>query len=190
VEKIKCYMLMETESARLYVRRYSKSPGCSVSASGVHNKIELISEDAKSVISDIFESEKRKLVSCECGYKFKDDDPAVYSIIDVYSRSDTGELVELRNADVGAMWFSDTYPWKGPDRKSLVVRTPGGDWPIDMQASNCDKKDDKTHKCWVRHGKPPEVTVDKNGNTCGAGAGSILIKGYHGFLRNGYLERC
>lgn len=28
----------------------------------------------------------------------------------------------------------------------------------------------------------------KDGNTCGAGAGSIAQKRYHGFLRNGYLE--
>ena len=31
------------------------------------------------------------------------------------------------------------------------------------------------------------VHVDKSGDTCAAGAGSILIGGYHGFLHNGYL---
>jgi hypothetical protein len=29
------------------------------------------------------------------------------------------------------------------------------------------------------------VTVGKSGNTCAAGAGSIAVDGYHGFLRNG-----
>lgn len=51
------------------------------------------------------------------------------------------------------------------------------------------------HKCWVRHGTPPQevVHVDKNGVTCGAGAGSIAIQpsgqnpGWHGFLHNGEL---
>lgn len=45
------------------------------------------------------------------------------------------------------------------------------------------------HKCWVRHGDPKtgSVHVDKDGVTCGAGAGSILSGSYHGFLHGGYL---
>jgi hypothetical protein len=39
----------------------------------------------------------------------------------------------------------------------------------------------------VRHGTPPDVTVDKNGLTCNAGGGSIQVPGWHGFLRNGEL---
>lgn len=31
------------------------------------------------------------------------------------------------------------------------------------------------------------ITVDKNGTTCAAGAGSISAGPYHGFLRNGQL---
>lgn len=48
------------------------------------------------------------------------------------------------------------------------------------------------HKCWIRHGAPSEamLTVDKQGVTCQAGAGSILCGKYHGFLRCGYLEEC
>lgn len=37
-------------------------------------------------------------------------------------------------------------------------------------------------------GNPPIITVNKNGLTCKAGAGSIYHKsgsGWHGFLRNG-----
>jgi hypothetical protein len=45
--------------------------------------------------------------------------------------------------------------------------------------------DDGEHRCWVRHGEPPRITVDKNGPTCQAGAGSILAGDYHGFLRDG-----
>jgi len=61
---------------------------------------------------------------------------------------------------------------------------------IDGPANNCTRKDDpgqKHHHCWVRHGVPPSITVDKNGPTCEAGAGSILTKNWHGFLRNGML---
>ena len=50
-------------------------------------------------------------------------------------------------------------------------------------------EDARPHKCWVRHGDPRTgiVTVDKNGVTCGAGAGSIATRGWHGFLREGML---
>lgn len=108
------------------------------------------------------------------------------------------------------------YPQRcGPDGRYLTVRTPGGDWVVDGRASNCDSpcvscgvpyllhfsggqhghdanacpnyEDARPHKCWVRHGDAPSITVDKNGVTCGAGAGSILAGSYHGFLRGGRL---
>jgi hypothetical protein len=114
----------------------------------------------------------------------------------LYRRTDTGEVVgTLRDAPVGAMWFADWYPdhycnpQLGPG-KCLIVKTPGGDWVIDQQASNCTMPDDvhqEKHHCWILHGTPPEITVDKNGVTCGAGAGSISRPNYHGFLQNGYL---
>ncbi|MGA3265490.1 MAG: hypothetical protein ABSE16_01555 [Verrucomicrobiota bacterium] len=101
----------------------------------------------------------------------------------------------------------------GPDGMSLVVRMPGGhDWGIDGRCSNCDSpcarcakpyhqcqcrypegyKDSHPHQCWVRHGAPPKLTVDKGapGQSCKAGAGSIIVPGWHGFLRNGILEPC
>jgi len=79
----------------------------------------------------------------------------------------------------------------GPDGRTLIVRCPDGhDWIIDSRASNCTKKDDNAHWCWVRHGKPEDGTlhVDKNGNTCAAGAGSIDTGKWHGFLHNGELH--
>jgi hypothetical protein len=94
----------------------------------------------------------------------------------------------LRDAMPGAMWDADWMPdrFKGPDGRCLVVVCPDGyQWMIDGQASNCTRPDDSEHKCWVRHGEPPNITVDKNGNTCQAGGGSIGTSGYHGFLRDG-----
>ena len=69
----------------------------------------------------------------------------------------------------------------------LVVCPSGQSWDIDSRASNCTMPDDRTHRCWVRHGEPPNLTVDKAGKTCAAGAGSIIAGSYHGFLRNGEL---
>ena len=72
----------------------------------------------------------------------------------------------------------------------MVVLPNGHTWDIDGRASNCDMKDERTHRCWVRHGEPPNITVDKGGHTCHAGAGSIIGGEWHGFLRNGVLEEC
>ncbi|HEX3800262.1 MAG TPA: hypothetical protein VH413_16320 [Verrucomicrobiae bacterium] len=64
-----------------------------------------------------------------------------------------------------------------------------------VAGSGCKKfmpADDDKHRCWTRRGEPPNVTVGKSefGPTCGAGAGSIIVPGWHGFLRNGVLEPC
>jgi hypothetical protein len=78
------------------------------------------------------------------------------------------------------------FHWDNCDGNHLHVITPSGEeWDIDGQASNCTMKDDRTHRCWVRTGDPPNVTAGKNGHTCSAGAGSIAVPGYHGFLRGG-----
>lgn len=108
----------------------------------------------------------------------------------IWRRLDTGE--EFYGKDpVGAMWYcpedQQQHYAPGPDGRTLFVQTPGGVWNIDSRGSNCTLPDDDEHRCWVRHGVPPEITVDKVGKTCAAGAGSILIGDYHGFLQNGYL---
>lgn len=116
------------------------------------------------------------------------------SWIPIYKRTDTGEEMYLSDAPVGAIWraewYEDMKELCGEDGKSYIVKTPGGDWAIDSKASNCTKPDDNLHKCWCRHGEAPNFTVNKVGNTCAAGAGSIIIGKYHGFLRNGELTDC
>lgn len=119
-------------------------------------------------------------------------------------RVDTGELVaeavwSLSMCRIpGAMFW-----WKVQDKAAderqrgahqfasgpqLTVILPGGHpWNIDGRASNCTLPEDFEHRCWVRHGEPPAITVDKDGLTCAAGAGSIQVDGWHGFLRNGEL---
>lgn len=103
-------------------------------------------------------------------------------------------------------------PWTGPDGLTLTVRLPdGSDWIVDGEASNCTRTQygpqeiedadgvrrmhekvwlGRTHWCWVRHGDPRtgRVTVDKNGTTCNAGAGSIQSARWHGFLTDGELR--
>lgn len=117
----------------------------------------------------------------------------------VAGNSVSAELRERCGAEAapaGAMWVAG---WLGDHRGGpylcgrppdgwLVVRLPNGhDWMPDLRCSNCTLPDDDEHRCWVRHGAPPDVTVDKAGRTCAAGAGSIASGGYHGFLRGGFL---
>lgn len=116
---------------------------------------------------------------------------------EIWSREDNDERFEVSSyyeLPVGAMfyatWYEDLKDYLGPDGHCLAVVTPGGVWIIDSRASNCGLPDDSVHKCWVRHGTPPMITVDKNGITCVAGGGSIQIGTYHGFLRNGKLTNC
>ncbi|TIL30048.1 hypothetical protein [Mesorhizobium sp.] len=107
----------------------------------------------------------------------------------------TGEELSGANLPNGALWVANgdpgLYP-KGPDGLAVCCRIPGGHtWHIDSRCSNCTKPDDKEHRCWVRHGTVGEaIHVDKNGNTCAAGAGSIAVPGFHGFLHHGVLRDC
>jgi hypothetical protein len=71
---------------------------------------------------------------------------------------------------------------------NVVCVTPGEPWYIDARAANCTKVADFSHRCWVRHGTLGGcIHVDKDGNTCSAGNGSIQRGAFHGFLHQGEL---
>jgi hypothetical protein len=133
-------------------------------------------------------------LTCKCGKVATWNGSGFHRI---FRRVDTGEELGgfASKLPPGACYDATWYhEWRtGPDGRALVVILPNGHgWFIDGEASNCTKKGDKEHRCWCRHGRPEDGTlhVDKNGNTCSAGAGSIQSGGYHGFLRNGHLEEC
>jgi hypothetical protein len=115
----------------------------------------------------------------------------------IYVNTDTGEEVDSPYDTIGACFdygpFYDRVSRKertGLDGESWCVILPNKRmWLIDSRASNCDMKHDNDHRCWIRHGTPgqPDFTVNKSGHTCGAGAGSILVDDYHGFITNGFL---
>lgn len=143
--------------------------------------------------------DRRWPTHCVCGYQFTEGDAwQTWSTL-IYRRTDTGTEHVLHTdapddaptAPPGATWDAWWLPdcWRGPDGIALMVRLPNGrDWAVDSEASNCTRKGEP-HACWVRHGDPREcrVTVDKAGDTCTAGAGSILVDDYHGFLQGGVL---
>jgi hypothetical protein len=121
-----------------------------------------------------------------------------------WRRTDTGEtFAHPGQFPIGAIWDApwmvtgDGYDRKGgfalgglneQDGRWLVVRLPNDhDWCIDSRARNCTLPNDNDHRCWIRHGEPPNITVDKVGKTCAAGGGSIQAGDFHGFLRNGEI---
>lgn len=118
---------------------------------------------------------------------------------DLYQAPDGGEFT-TDTAEPGDLLYvecwkgygeSCPYSWTNCAGYHLYCVLPTGrHWVIDSRAQNCTMPQDKEHRCWVRHGDPENgdvVHVDKLGHTCGAGAGSIAVEGYHGFLHNGSL---
>lgn len=107
-----------------------------------------------------------------CSYTFEPTDEWQLFQEMIFVRKDTGEEMTLRDCPPGAMWDASWYDEKGPDGKSLVVRTPGGDWHVDGEA--------KGGGGWTRTGEVPLLTVTP----------SILQPSYHGWLREGFLVSC
>ncbi len=127
---------------------------------------------------------------CTCGYEFSNRAARQYHPIRMWQNQETGEILQRKNFPVGALWrntWLESNPhYRGEDGQSWSVLTPGGEWAIDGPCSNCTRPTE-LHHCWCRHGVAPNFTVDKTGNTCSAGGGSILVGEYHGFLRDGKL---
>jgi hypothetical protein len=133
-----------------------------------------------------------------CSYPFCKE-PGCGNTREEWRRTDTGETTWNYPAEFGpgAMWPVQHKPgecwahWTNCSGTHIEVILPdGGSWDIDSRASNCTLKDDGEHRCWIKHGNLPFLTVDKAGTTCRAGAGSIISNGekhWHGFLRNGEL---
>lgn len=95
--------------------------------------------------------------------------------------------VDQHHSEGGRGWCPGR--WSNCDGLHLHARCPNNnDWDIDSRASNCTLPDDLEHRCWIRHGEPPLIQVDKNGLTCNAGAGSIQAGDYHGFLHEGVFS--
>ncbi|TGT72893.1 hypothetical protein EN802_13520 [bacterium M00.F.Ca.ET.159.01.1.1] len=152
------------------------------------------------------DSDPRWPTACSaCGRLFGAEDPFQLFSRQIYVCEATGACTTLEKAPVGscwdAWWISERRKegptgcayMVGPDHRSLTVKLPGNhDWLIDSRAKNCTMPDDNEHFCWVRHGRPEDGTlhVDKNGHTCAAGAGSIAVPGFHGFLHHGVLRDC
>jgi hypothetical protein len=204
--RIQCFLLEKTGRVEVMLRRY-RSPSTFPDTScptgyGYHNASFPIGDETEvcdeqgSIQNGRMDipahDDTRWPTTCPCGYIFEEEDNWQRTAYPLYRRTDTGEEMVLKDLPVGAMyyaeWLDDVFCPQ--NEHCLVVQTPGGEWIIDSQSSNCSMKDDfrqERHHCWIQHGYPPNVTVDKQGVSCSAGGGSIECNNYHGFLRNGCL---
>lgn len=202
---IPCYVLEATDRASISLRRYASGSTCTGAMSYHDARLPIGTAAVRLDPRGCWDidcpdapphNDPRWPSCCSCGYQFVDaDEWQVFDDI-MYKRLDTGEEMTLRDAPPGALWRAlwlegrGSKMWVGVDGQAWMCRTPGGDWHIDGPASNCTDPEGQRrgdHKCWVRKGTAPNFTVSKDGPTCGAGAGSILCGGYHGFLQNGHL---
>ncbi len=183
-QTIPCFLLEPTNRGRRALRRYSTKAG-PCPAHGLHDAEQPIDEaDLEGVgpggeYRGYFEAaadDPRYPAACSCGYVFDDDDARQANVSRLYRRSDTGAMVTLGEAPVGAMWFADWYPSSFDSPKHaergggphLILKTPGGDWDIDAISSNGSG--------WMRTGTAPAIVASP----------SILCENgrakYHGFL--------
>lgn len=214
---IKCFLVEETGVGEVSLRRFTftKNGECpgrkwGHDASIVIGEQEMKYREDGTIVApkDVDREDPRWPVKCEhCDYVFQPDDEWQTNIRAFFESKDPDIPWHGTQWTMppGAMWYPSwlqprhnytdsvnpsNHPkrWQtGPDGKCLMVNTPGGDWIIDSRAVNCTMPEDNEHRCWVRHGEPPNITVDKNGLTCGAGGGSIQCGDYHGYLRDGWL---
>lgn len=208
--RVRCFMLERTDEFRRSLRRFTFGRGagddgrkvCPARGEWGHDAsvdLDIVTIPGIDLEGTIFECERddpRWPTHCEaCGAAFEADDEWQSNTHRLY-RSADGSLVRPNEAPAGAMWFVPWYDdfYKPQLEHVLIVKLPlGGEWVIDSQANNCTIPDDRKqerHHCWVISGTLPDITAGKGGATCAAGAGSIAAPGYHGFLRNGFLEEC
>ena len=99
-----------------------------------------------------------------------------------------GDLYWVSFRHEGGRCAPEVGGWTNCEGVHLHVVLPNGHhWDMDSRAANCTRPDDGEHRCWVRHGAPPDVTVNKEGNTCKAGRGSVKSGDFHGYLTDGRL---
>lgn len=202
----RCFWVEDASFERVSLRRFAGKSHGDCSIHGFHTAQAFVVERGGRSCSSLIMPEHATRVSgeygiewptlCDCGYQFGPEEEHQVFTERLYVRPETGERMPLADFPPGAMWDAEWMGeyYKGPDGRAITVRLPNGrDWLIDSRASNCGLPDDHVHQCWVRHGEPPDITVNKDGNTCEAGAGSIWSRqgepdDWHGFLTGGVLH--
>jgi hypothetical protein len=193
-----CFLATASDRCFLSLRRYSDGTKCTLPW-GYHDASVRVGEGDIQRYENgcwgapedfkVDHDDPRWPTHCSCGYEFKPGDVWQHHPDRIYEGG--GGRWSHRDLPVGAMYVADWEPldwyWDNQTESSLHVITPGGTWNTTGRASNCTLPKDRLHRCWVVNGVAPNLTINKAGLTCAAGAGSIICGNYHGFLQNGSL---
>lgn len=183
-QRIQCFWLEPSEIAEKTLRRYGRGDANCPGRWGYHNasvSLGQVPYSSQNSLNGEYrdaadKTDPRWPTHCSCGYQFQDEDNWQTGLTRLYRRAETGELFNLAEAPVGAMWDACWYRnikgFNSSHPEMLMVRTPGGDWAVDGPSSNGGN--------WTRSGSVPNVTAKP----------SIMCGGYHGFLTSGFLVEC
>lgn len=213
----KAFWIEPVDQERVWLRRYAGDTKCST-RTGCHDAMVFLKDRSTINLKSLDHPDDPDRPpkdsplwpqQCACGYVFTESDHRQVFDWQLYRGAPDGKLYTLRDVPPGAMWNAEwlsKFEWAtGADGISLHVKLPNDhDWNVDQEASNCTRTQwtpvpgepntrhwgGRTHYCWVRKGDPKtgDVHVDKAGNTCAAGAGSIQSGQWHGYLHNGWLK--
>lgn len=174
---IACFFLTPMAFAQQSLRRFTLNGTCSGAPWGHNARVvtgsieypgDLMGEGKDSTPHD---DPRWPKVCASCAYEFRPEDEWQTNLRRAMKRGDHGAMwTTIEDAPVGAMWYADWYPWKGPDGQCLVVKTPGGDWVVDRPHEG--------GRGWTRTGNPPFVTASPSIH---------FPERYHGWLRDGVL---
>lgn len=211
---IKVFLIEPIAQQRVWLRRYtfSNENECPGKKWG-HDASQLIGDfdspvapldgDETSVFDKPPITDLRWPVKCDtCPYQFAPaNEWQVFH--ERLCKAADGRIFTRRDNEIGIMFWSPWFHSHGHElhcmywdnckdpRGHLICKLPGPhDWDIMSRAANCTMPEDKLHRCWILHGDPSKgetVHVDKDGLTCQAGAGSIALPNWHGFLHGGEL---
>lgn len=184
----KCFMVTKVNTQQVWVRTCDKKHGddepCNENGKYSTEVFDIVRQDNGEIVKT---GQSYMSLSGVIGSMWLEDyvEPNMPKDAQDWSHLDEEGVKRVQNPDGSMPARHPSFIFaEGPQ---LTVMTPGGRWVIDSRASNCGSPYDYNHRCWIRHGEPPNITVDKNGATCSAGAGSIQCGSYHGFLQNGEL---
>lgn len=194
LDKIKCFWIEPISHLVLQsLRRYTSPDSAERCVNGcVHNASTEIGKALVSECPKLYEGQPvhgdmwnhadlRWPTHCQCGYEFKASDEWQYNPDVLYRRTDTDELLTAKQMPAGAMrhagWMNHFVHHVDTDGIILECKLPDGVWwCVDGTANNAPKD----QPGWTRTGVIPDVTARP----------SIATPAYHGYLTNGYLEKC
>jgi hypothetical protein len=210
--RIECFLIESTNDHWVYLRRYRstypEAGQCPRAPGAYHNAEALISEiQAEMPVSGdlgVPHDDPRWPLKCDhCAYIFQPEDQWQVNHRRKYVHQATGRTYALTgpencntdksiDAPVGALWRADwleDLDWRGPDGKSYIVRTPGGDWTIDGPSTTGGgvRQSKESGGGWTRSGEAPHFTVRPSILIGKQPNGSYT---YHGFMNAGFLDEC